>query len=462
MTSGKRLPLAIVAAPALLFAACGVGVLAPAPSPAELAKQKIEHLVVIYQENRSFDSLYGLFPGANGIANTGEAVRQVDKNGQPYAKLPQVIDPSKGNQPDTRFPSDLAVAPFDIAKYVPTDGKHPSPAHKFYHEQYQIDGGKMDKFVAWTDVGGLVMGYYDGTQLPMAEYARQYTLADNVFHSAFGNSFLNHMWLICACTPVWPNAPASLVAQLDARGTLVKDGEVSPDGYVLGTSYTINTPHPADRKPEMLVPTQALPTIGDRLSEKGISWAWYSGGWNDALAGKPHPEFAFHHQPFAYFASYANGKPAKSEHLKDEQDLLAALKSGTLPTVSFFKANGPDNEHPGRGSIARGQKHTADLVKAIQESPYWSKVAIVVTYDENGGFWDHVAPPKGDRWGPGTRVPAIVISPYAKRGFIDHTPYETVSILKFIEERWAVAPLGARDAAANNLLSAFDFSQPGR
>jgi len=101
----------------------------------------------------------------------------------------------------------------------------------------------------------------------------------------------------------------------------------------------------------------------------------------------------------------------------------------------------------------------ADLVQAVQQSPAWADTAIIITYDENGGFWDHVAPPQGDRWGPGTRVPAIIISPYAKKGFVDHTQYDTTSILKFIETRWGLAPLSARDAAANDLINAFDFAQ---
>jgi acid phosphatase len=98
-------------------------------------------------------------------------------------------------------------------------------------------------------------------------------------------------------------------------------------------------------------------------------------------------------------------------------------------------------------------------VKAVQQSPYWADTAIIITYDENGGFWDHFAPPKGDRWGPGTRVPAIIISPYAKKGYVDHTQYDTSSILKLIETRWGLAPLGPRDAAPNGLTNAFDFAQ---
>ena len=127
--------------------------------------------------------------------------------------------------------------------------------------------------------------------------------------------------------------------------------------------------------------------------------------------------------------------------------------------MSFIVLLDSDSEHPGRGSVLKGQEHVARLVKAVESSPYWADSAIIITYDENGGRWDHVPPPVVDRWGPGTRVPAIIISPYAKKRFVDHTQYDTTSILKFIETRWNLAPLGTRDAAATNLTNAFDFSQ---
>jgi phospholipase C len=419
---------------------------------------RINHLIVIYQENWSFDSLYGLYPGANGLANGGNAFAQVDKNGQPLTVLPQAKDNTKTPPvPDTRFPANLPVEPFDIGKYVPPDQKFPDLGGGFYQEQYQIDGGKMDKFAAWSANPGLVLGFYDSTNLPVGKLAQQYTIADNFFHAAFGASFINHMWLISAASPEWPDAPASKVIQLDANGKLVKDGAITPDGYAVNTSFTVNTPHPAaitDTK--QLLPEQTMPTIGDRLSAKNISWAWYSGGWNDAVAGHPDPLFQFNHQPFAYFANYADGTPGRAAHLRDEQDFVNALSNNSLPAVSFIKPLGTNNEHPGYSSELQSQQHVADLVSKVQNSPYWADSAIVITYDENGGFWDHVAPPAGDRWGPGTRVPAIVISPFAKKGFVDHTQYDTTSILKTIEDRWGLAPLGSRDAAANDLTNAFD------
>ena len=238
-----------------------------------------------------------------------------------------------------------------------------------------------------------------------------------------------------------------------------KSPQVTPDGYVVNTSYSVNSPHPSDAAPDTLVPEQTAPTIGDRLSDAGVTWAWYSGGWNDALAGNPRDRFQFHHQPFAFYANYADGTPGRAVHLKDEQDFYADLDAGSLPAVSFVKPIGLDNEHPNYTTVARGQEHVADLVRRIQASPFWDSTAIVITYDEFGGSWDHVAPPVADRWGPGLRVPAVIVSPFARRAFVDHTVYDTTSILKFVETRWNVAPLGDRDAAAADLTNAFDFSQ---
>ena len=437
----------------------GLAAAAPNPTRGQAAGlDKIHHLVVIYQENWSFDGLYGKFPGANGTDAAGTAIRQVDKAGHPYAALPQPLDTAKKPPaPDPRFPADLPVAPFDAARYVPSNERTGDLVHRFYQEQYQIDGGKMDKFIAWSDAAGLVMSAYDATNMPEGRLARQYVLADNFFHAAFGGSFLNHFWLVCACTPRWPDAPDALRAQLDAGGALVKDGPVTPDGYAVNTTYSVNSPHPAEADPSRLLPGQTMPTIGDRLDERGISWAWYAGGWNDALAGRPDRLFQFHHQPFAYFARYADGTPGRAQHLRDEQEFFTALQGDTLPAVSFVKPLGPDNEHPGYADLLRGQQHVVELVAAVMQTPAWADTAIIITYDENGGRWDHVAPPVRDRWGPGTRVPAIVVSRFAKKRTVDHTRYDTTSILRLIETRWNLQPLGAVDRNAGDLRNAFAF-----
>ena len=134
---------------------------------------------------------------------------------------------------------------------------------------------------------------------------------------------------------------------------------------------------------------------------------------------------------------------------------MAAIKAGALPSVAFYKPIGRDNEHPGYANLTTGDAHVADVVAAIMAGPNWADTAIIVTADENGGSWDHVAPPKGDRWGPGLRVPSLLVSPLAKKGLVDHTVYDTTSILRTLEVRFGLAPLGARDAAVADLRNAF-------
>jgi acid phosphatase len=326
---------------------------------------------------------------------------------------------------------------------------------------------------------------------------------------------LNHVWLISGRTPVWANAdhsggPFDLHSTVASDASVVKDGALShpadpetgrcvapadapgpPSDTVCG-DYVVNTIQPTFQPFTPGTPAQkrlppldgSHPTIGDALDEAGIGWAWYAGGWDNATgntAGRgwtngtgpkctdrrasadarypncPDVLFQFHHQPFNYFAHFGPGTSGRA-HLKDEADLLADLRAGRLPAVAFVKPLGAENEHPGYTDLTSGDRHLVELVKAIQaDTADWPTTAIVITYDENGGRWDHVAPPVVDRWGPGTRIPAVIVSRYAKRGHVDHTQYDTTSILKFIERRWGLAPLGSRDAAVNDLTNAFDF-----
>jgi acid phosphatase len=416
----------------------------------------INHLVVIYDENHSFDNLYGSFPGANGIGKASQtSTKQVTLDGTRYTTLPQT---------DSHIPTNLPNQPFDITKYVPANQKTRDLVHRYYQEQVQIDGGKMDKFVAVSDAAGLAVGYYPTAQLPVANEAANYVLADNFFHAAFGGSFLNHQWLVCACTPVYAGAvkdgsSKDLHTVLGANGLPTKDGQLT----TVGTGdYAVNTIFPASTPTIAAAPQLPLltnKTIGDELSAENISWAWYSGGWNAAnsTAGAP-ALFQFHHQPFNYYANYAPGTPGRA-HLQDETDFIAAAQAGTLPAVSFVKPIGADNEHPGYTDLITGEQHLMSLINDVRNGPNWKDTAIVITYDEHGGFWDHVAPPTSrkhsDIWGPGSRVPTIIISPLAKQHFVDHTLYDTTSILATIEHRWDLEPLGTRDAHANDLRHAF-------
>lgn len=485
---------------AFIAAVCGAAAtLSAAPAvAAPPGWDAIRTVVVIYAENRSFDNLYGTFPGADGVT---EAVRakatQVDRDGKPLAKLPPIwggltpkgVTPEIGEAKTTDLPNGVFAIDDPKGFALPVDVRTRDLVHRFYQNQMQIAGGNAG-FAAWSDAGGLVMGTYDGSKLPMWDVARKYVLADRFFQGAFGGSFLNHIELVCACAPYYPNAdqspakgqlsvvkadgvtletaPDSPASALAGAPKFVKDGALTPDFHAVNTMqppYQPSGVRPApggdpafaDPAAAPVLPPQTMANIGDLLSAKGIDWAWYAGAWGDALAGgvaKPPAVFQFHHQPFNYFASTAPGTPARAAHLKDGglagADFLADIDAGRLPAVTFYKPQGSLNEHPGYAEVASGDAHLADIVAHLEKSPQWPGMLVIVTYDENGGFWDHVVPPKADRFGPGTRVPAIIVSPFARKGTVDHTPYDTTSILRFVTKRFDLPVLegiATRDAA---------------
>ena len=369
-----------------------------------------------------------------------------------------------------------------------------SPLHKFYENQLQIHDGKNDGFAAWGSTGGLVMGHYGDSEAKLRLWglARQYTLCDNFFMGAFGGSFLNHQYLAAAQPPFYPHAdqgPAkSQIAVLegnDPTGKRLKLADDSPASAMQGRPkwashdaltpdfWAVNTlgpayapafktdphnPQLADPNSPNTLPPQAHLTIGDMLSQAGVDWAWYGGAWQLALEGhgqgnhKDFPEvpnFQPHHQPFNYFRQFAPGTAARKQHLRDggvgssagSNRFMAVAAAGTLPPVAFYKPEGDLNMHAGYASVAAGDAHLVSVIAALQKSPQWPHMLVVITVDENGGWWDHVAPPKGDRWGPGTRIPAIIVSPHAKKDFVDHTIYDTGSILRFITRRFGLQQL---------------------
>ena len=463
---------------------------------------------MIYAENRSFDNLYGLFPGADGIAEaTPASYRQRDRDGRELDRLPpvwkQAPNPDGSAAPDPAYRRDLPNRPFridDAEGYdMPLDVATRDLVHRFYQHEEQIDGGKLDRFAAVSDAGGLSMGYYDGSTLEMWKVAERYTLADHFFMGAFGGSYLNHLWLICACTPEFPGAPEAMRAKLDEQGWLarapgspasavsgpprfVADGPVTPDGFTVNTlqpAYQPSGLSPSGQDDRLAdpaktpLPPQRAPTIGDRLSDKGVSWAWYAGAWSAAVedgrrplsdrrviyqAGHGAPNFQPHHQPFNYFERFAPGSSERADHLKDGAEFVTAIDQGTLPAVAFYKPAGSWNEHPGYTDVRSGDRHIADLVAHLEKSPQWGSTVVIVTYDENGGFWDHVPPPKGDRWGPGSRIPTLIISPFAKRGHVDPTVYDTTSILKLITRRFGLQPLPGVRPFVGDLTNALDLA----
>lgn len=472
---------------ALLLSATAVAAAGAAPAK---GLDAIQTVVVIYAENRSFDNLYGHFPGANGLRNaTGESMVQRDRNGTRMTELPPVwggltakgVTPAITQDQTAHLPN----GPFAIDD--PKGFNQPLSVatqdlwHRFYQNQMQINGGRNDGFVAWGDTGALVMGHYDGSKLPLWKVAQRYTLADNFFMAGFGGSFFNHQQLICACAPYYPDADKSpakdLISAVEADGVTLKLAENSPksalegrpkylkDGNLTPDFYAVNTMQPpyqpsnnkpaaggdpayADPARPTTLPPQTATTIGDLLSEKGVTWAWYGGAWQAVLDkgnAEPVPNLQTHHQPFNYFANYAPGTKARAEHLRDGGlagvEFIKAIDEGRLPQVSYYKPQGNLNEHAGYAEVLSGDQHIADIVAHLEKSPQWQNMLVIITYDENGGFWDHVAPPKGDRWGPGTRIPALIISPFAKKGFVDHTQYDTGSINRFLARRFGLPPL---------------------
>jgi len=466
----------------------------------------IETVVVIFAENRSFNNLFGDFPGLEQPLSKVPPERYVqrDRDGTILKQLPPIWEGLVPHRQvvehreyliDEKDIAPLPNAPFPLR----TPEGDPLPhglvtrdlVHAFYNNQLQINGGRNDGFVAWGDSGALVMGHYadNAANLRLWQIAREFTLCDNFFMGAFGGSYLNHQYLVAARPPYYPDADKSpakgritVFDPSDPRGIRPKQTDASPASALAGPVrfvpnsltpdfYSVNTMLPpyaptydldpkrpgyADwSSPKTIVP-QHHETIGDVLSARGVDWAWYAGGWDTALAGHgtdaefpSRPNFQPHHQPLNYFAQFGPGTAARARHLRDgglgetarTNKFLADVEAGRLPTVAFYKPQGNLNMHAGYSDVDAGDRHIAGVVNALRHSPQWDKMLVVVTFDENGGWWDHVAPPKGDRWGPGTRIPAIIVSPYARHGEVDHTIYDTGSIARFLTRRFGLRKL---------------------
>jgi phospholipase C len=453
------------------------------------ALNKVSHIIVLYLENRSFDNLFGTFPGADGLANAPSIVQR-DRSGMPYRVLPPPQGPFDvdGNAPAVRAITigELPNAPFAIDAINPaitTQVVTRGLTHLFYTNRAQINGGANDRFVLLSDARGFSMGHYSAAAMQPSNLwraARSGVMFDNFFQGAFGGSFLNHIWLVCACAPVWPHPPAGQRSVLDPEGIPLDERRVTTaaDGdYAVNTTQSVFL-HDGQQGANLL-PPQSATTIGDRLTERGIDWAWYSEGWDLALDRQRTPEqeaqfkamrFAYHHQPFAYFDRFdpatARGRAERRTHLRDGRDLEVDLRSSQLPPVVFYKPADINSEHPGEGSVAAGDAVIGRLLEMLDRSSIRDSYALIITYDEFGGFFDHVPPPAGpaagdraDFFGPGTRIPTVLVSPHVKRGTIDSAEYESTSILKLIAERFALDPLPSRRFhAVKSLSGVFDAS----
>jgi phospholipase C len=368
-------------------------------TPAEpQTKTPINHLIVLMQENHTFDNYFGTYPGADGIpAGT---------------KMP--VDPLN--------PGAGYVEPWHIGTTPIIDLSHSSAAFRD-----QFNKGKMDGFVAAMNHRNLdgkqTMGYYDRSDLPYYwTLADNYVLFDRFFSSATDGSDANHMYWVAAVSPVTP------------RGQTVAEQFAN------------------------------MPTIFDRLQAAGISWKFYVQNYDPTITYRDVGSVGNRASqviwvPLLKIDRFIDN-PDLSSHIVDLSQYYTDLQEGKLPSVAYIVPSGA-SEHP-PGSLDSGQKFVKTLIQELMRSDAWDSSAFLLLYDDWGGWYDHVMPPQVDSYGYGFRVPAILVSPYAKQGKIDNTQLDFTSVLKFIEDNWGVQPLAQRDSKANNFLSAFDFNQTPR
>jgi phospholipase C len=361
----------------------------------------IQHVVFLIKENRTFDNYFGTFPGVNGatsgVTSTGATV-------------------TLGHTPD-RTPYDLG--------------------HSFEAVTLAIDGGRMDKFDLELNgnVNGYLLPYTQMQQSDIPNYwlvAQNFVLADNMFSSLTGPSFPNHLYTIAAQSGGAIDNPASRLAHWGC------DADDAATVRVMDQNGKISKQFPCFD----------FQTLADSLDQAGVTWKSYAPDsgtsgyrWNafDAI-------------------SHIRNTPKWAQHVMTVDQFERDVQNGVLPNVSWLVTDGPQSEHP-PSSTCVGEQSTMRYLRQIMNSPIWSSTAVFVTWDDGGGFYDHVPPPKADVYGLGVRVPMLVVSPYSRPGYISHTRYEFSSLLSFVETRWGLPPLTPRDASANDITDSFDFNQ---
>ena len=361
----------------------------------------IKHVVVIMMENHSFDNYFGVYPGANGIP--------------PGACMPKFpANPSKG-----------CVKPFLSENFSAPDMPHAEKANL-----KAVNNGSMNGFMVAENQDYHTMSYYDNKTVPNYWlYAKHFVLADNWFASVLSYSLPNHWYSVAG------NAPQA------------------------GYSFYLNAEDPQEHQ-QYLEEADDIPTIADVfMNTTNFTWRYYdntnikAGGYDNAVSqGKVYNYW----NPFAAKqVSYTN---SYAPHYVFRDEIFNDLKNGQLPQVSWVIPSLYASDHP-PASTRVAMVWTTNVINAIMQSPEWNSTAIFLTWDDFGGFYDHVPPPKFDSKGLSIRVPTLIISPYAKPGFIDHTTYTFESTLRFIEWRFDLHNLTTRDLIANNTLNAFDFNQ---
>jgi len=374
----------------------------------------IQHVVILIQENRSFDNLFATFPGADGSTHGFES------NGQRV----------------TVTESNLVG---------------PDIGHGYKAFTIEYDHGKMDGFnndptgPHNLPAGAIPYHYVNPAQIaPYWTLAHQYVLADHMFPTMFSGSFTAHQDLIAGAT------------EIDDKASIIDDPTHSPWGCdapanTVTSLFTSTGHYLADKGP---FPCFKYGTMRDLLDAAGVSWKYYA----PYDSGK---NFGIFWSAFDAIAAVRHGPEWASNVLSPETKVLDDVSAGRLPSVAWVVPDRINSDHPG-GTSDTGPSWVAQVVNAIGESKYWKSTAIVLLWDDWGGFYDNAKPPQIHYFGLGFRVPTIVISPYAKTGYVSHTQYEFGSILKFVEQNWSLDSLGTTDATATSISNCFDFAKPPR
>ncbi len=372
----------------------------------------IKHVVFLIKENRSFDNLFGRFPGANG--NT--------------------VGDDHG-----------VLRPLTRATLLPT---HDLP-HAYPDALTDIDGGKMDGFDHGASAAEYAYTQFRPNQIPSYwAWAKHFVLADDFFASATGSSFPNHLFSIAAQSGGAldnPEQPIDNVTAIEQAGFAKSWGcDISPGGFVSVLDSEGNL--------VKVPPCFDFTTEGDLLSQAGIPWGYYAA---------TNQQDGYIWSAYSAIGRYRNDPTLWAEHVHPVDNLVSDIRDGLLPPVTWVTPTHALSEHP-EHNFCKGENWSTRVIDAIMKSPMWKDTAIFLTWDDWGGFYDHVPPVHLDDFGLGIRVPLLVISPYALHGVVDHQQGEFSSVLGFIEANWNLSTLTARDAGSGDLSAAFDFTQPPR
>ncbi|QAY69624.1 phospholipase C [Xylanimonas protaetiae] len=468
----------------------------------------IKHVVVLFDENVSFDHYFGTYPDA---ANTdGTAFKAAA--GTPKADTMGAAGLIEKN-PNLYTPQRL----------TPDEAVTCDQNHGYTPEQNALNGGAMDQFVQKTNVDtcsglfgepGLVMDYYDGnTVTALWNYAQHFAMSDNSWDATFGPSTPGALNVVSGQTHGGQAFDPKTGALLKTS-TAVAD----PDSDGVGTVTGDPDPVFDDCADNNHTSTSALvgmqgKNVGDLLNAKGLTWGWFQGGFAPStsaadsatgyalcdtthvnVAGGSSKDYSPHHNPFAYYKSTSNphhlaptkavGQTDRANHQYDLSLFEQAAKSGALPAVSYVKAAEYQDGHAAYSDPTDEQDFLVREINLLQQSPDWESTAVVIAYDDSDGWYDHVAPEVSnggagsadttlcssvstvlggyaDRCGPSQRLPLLVISPYAKQNYVDHTETTQASVVKFIEENWRLGTIGdaSFDTTAGSLDGMFDFNE---